>query len=517
MVGNFDDIGSSSTDEFDIVRDKDDGTLVGPNRFLQSLSSIQIEVRRRFIQNEKIRFSGMYSCEAKADFFTTGEDPGKLKSLIAAKSEGAKKRTCLCFGHGFVFAADDIDKGTIRRNGFGKILRQITGDDLVAENDFSLGWRTFAGQQTRQCRFSKTVKADNRDMFAVLNVKRNVSKDEILSVIGESRVANGKNRNAAMVVWRKAQLTVCRGLARDDDGLEFFECLDTGLHQRGLVGLRPEGIDEFLHVCALTVLISFCGEQDLVALLTFLQVIVQASRIPGCGFAVDFDGDRRQCPEQIAIVGNQQKRSAIASEEGLHPFYGGEIKVVRRFVEHEQIRLGNQRPHHFGSHFPTAREFSERTVEIIGMKTERAEGFFDAGFQFVATQLFETGLQFADTGQSPCPFRGALREGRNTFLQCLDLVFASLQILTGTQGIGKKRIAFGPVEQLLVEISDGWFRTFKQNRSAIRLQFTGQQIEERRLAGAVRSDDADAFVIADSKRNIPENLLRSEMQTDILK
>ena len=54
------------------------------------------------------------------------------------------------------------------------------------------------------------------------------------------------------------------------------------------------------------------------------------------------------------------------------------------------------------------------------------------------------------------------------------------------------------------------------NHAAVRLQFTQQHLDQRRLAGAIRPDDADAVTAQDGCGEIPDDDLLAELQADVL-
>ena len=153
--------------------------------------------------------------------------------------------------------------------------------------------------------------------------------------------------------------------------------LDAGL-DLGCLGRRiAEGVDEPLHLVAEAILIALGGEKILVALDTFLHVVVEAAVVAGDGFSIDLDRHVGQRPQEIAIMGDQEERAFKFAQEALHPLDGGKVEIVGRLIEHEQIWFRDEGADEFGTHLPATTEFAERTVEVLGMKSQSAQSFLD--------------------------------------------------------------------------------------------------------------------------------------------
>ena len=108
------------------------------------------------------------------------------------------------------------------------------------------------------------------------------------------------------------------------------------------------------------------------------------------------EGDRlHRAVQQAAVVRDQQHRAGEAGEPGLQPQRGFQVEVVGRFVEQQQVGVGEQRGGERHAHAPAAGEFLDRArlrglVEAQagedgggagrgGIGADRAQAFVDLG------------------------------------------------------------------------------------------------------------------------------------------
>ena len=107
--------------------------------------------------------------------------------------------------------------------------------------------------------------------------------------------------------------------------------------------LVAETVDERLHVLALGVLLGaqLARCSDLLLAVLPLEGIVAAA--PEGELAVDQVDDRiDRRVEQVAVVADDDHRARIAREIALQPQRAFEVEVVRRLVEEQEVRLGEE-------------------------------------------------------------------------------------------------------------------------------------------------------------------------------
>ena len=67
------------------------------------------------------------------------------------------------------------------------------------------------------------------------------------------------------------------------------------------------------------------------------QIIVEIAFVDESALMVKLDYPSGYAVEEIAVVGNHQKRQALTRQIFLEPFNGGDVEMVRRLVENEKI------------------------------------------------------------------------------------------------------------------------------------------------------------------------------------
>ena len=107
------------------------------------------------------------------------------------------------------------------------------------------------------------------------------------------------------------------------------------------------------------------------------------------GVRVDFDDGLDDGVHEVAVVGNHQNGTAVIQQVALKPEQRDQVEVVRRLVEHQQIRLHSEELGEVGAHHPTTRIFFGRLVEVFGFEAEAVEDFFGFGLELVAIERGE--------------------------------------------------------------------------------------------------------------------------------
>ncbi len=189
-------------------------------------------------------------------------------------------------------------------------------------------------------------------------------------------------------------------------------------------------------------------ELVLVALLFFEHLVTPTLEVgetafdAACLAAVEPDRAARQIGKEAAVVADHDQRGTAAFELALQPFDRGQIEMVGRLVEQEDVRHRRQHP------------------------GERRAACFAAG---------EAGGVFAAVEPE-------------LFQQLAGLVWAVLGAEPGFD-IGERRWRVAKV-RLLREIAQRCAR-LHEHRAAVGGDGAGCDLEQRRFAGAVAADQAD--------------------------
>ena len=260
----------------------------------------------------------------------------------------------------------------------------------------------------------------------------------------------------------------------------------------------------------MVVLVLLRLEKVLVAHLALAQVPVEVALVARAGAGVHLHDDVRQRAQQVAVVGDEHERTAVLLEELLQPVDGGQVEVVGRLVQEEEVRLGGQYAAQLGTHPPAARKARERLRELLDGEAEAAEGHLHARFEVVAAQMLERGLHLAVFVQH-LRVAGieAFLQGAHAGLQLVEAGDAAHRIL---QQRLLRRVRLG----VLARGADARL-ALDDEFAVVRRQFAEDDLEERGLAGSVGPDDADAFGGVHAEADVRQHVLKAIVDRDVLK
>src|SRR5262245_4629962 len=228
--------------------------------------------------------------------------------------------------------------------------------------------RLLSRQHAHQRRLAGTVRTDERDAIATLDVERQVPEDRQRSV-GLADVLQLEDRTSAFPARGKGEVDAL-ALGGNFDWNDLLEQLDAALYLRGLRRLVPEPIDEHLHARDLFVLLLLRLSQPIqhrIALRDVLAVIADVIRqLP----EVEIRDARDDGIEKIAVVRDEDDRIRIRAEIFLEPVARLEIEMVGRFVQQEQIWTPKQQLGERDAHLPSAGERFRRSRRILRAEAE---------------------------------------------------------------------------------------------------------------------------------------------------
>ena len=282
-----------------------------------------------------------------------------------------------------------------------------------------------------------------------------------------------------------------RNLDRDD----LLEHLDSALHLRGFRRLVPEPVDERLHARHFIVLFFLALPQLLHACVALAQVAGVVARVVGERSQPDLGDPGDDGIQEEAIVRDQDHRVRIVCEVLLEPVARLEIQVVGRLVQQEQSGTAEQQLRERDAHLPAARERLAGFVEIVRREPETAEDGRDLQVDAVALLTPEGLLQFA----VPRQHRGVLGLGNGVvgqpFFERRDLRAHVEQGLEGQTGFFEQRPS-RVGEAVLRQVPHAEAGRL-DDEPGVGLLEAGEHLQQRRLAGAVGSAQADPLAIVD--------------------
>ncbi len=203
-------------------------------------------------------------------------------------------------------------------------------------------------------------------------------------------------------------------------------------------------------------------------------------------------------------MADQDHRAGIDREVVLQPERRFEVEVVGRFVEEQQVGLGEQRGGQGHAHPPAARELAHRGVVLLGGEAEAGQ---DSGGTGRSRVRVDGEQALVDLGDSDA-VGGCL--GRFADFQ---FVQQRLALDVGVQH---------PVDQAGVAVGDILRHPAHANprperdAAARRLRFAPDQAEQRGLAGAVAPNQTNALAGGDMHRRALDEDARADTITEII-
>ena len=257
-----------------------------------------------------------------------------------------------------------------RQRGFetrGFVLREVLHDDLMAHDALTGVWSLLAGQQTHQRRLAGTVRSDQRDAIAALDVQIDlVSKTLSAPYAFDARFISSTVR-PLFGACGKAEVNAL-SLGRHLDRHDLLEHLDAALYLRGLRGLVAEAVDEHLHARDFFVLLAFGLPQAFEHGVALLDVLAVVADVVGQSSQVNVGDARDDGIEEVAVVRDEDHGVRIGTEILLEPVACLEIEVVGRLVEQQQVRTSEQQLGERDAHLPAAGERFARTVAVFAAR-----------------------------------------------------------------------------------------------------------------------------------------------------
>ena len=270
-------------------------------------------------------------------------------------------------------------------------------------------------------------------------------------------------------------------------------------HHLAGAGAGRETLDEVLQLRDLLLALLVVG-LDAGADLRFRQHhVVVAAGVGDDRLIVDVRGVRADAVQEVPIVRDHDQRAFVAEQELAHPVDRIEVEVVGRLVEQQRFRLAEERLRqqdadllaalHLGHLFPV-----QRLRDVEALQQNRR-----VGLRLVAVLVADDAFELAETHAFGVGQIAFLVEDFALLERAPQLVVAHHDSVDDAELVEGELIL--PQDADLGRAHDG---------AALRRLLAGQQLHERRLAGAVRAGQAVTPAGGESGGYIVEEDLRPE-------
>src|SRR5580700_1699781 len=140
---------------------------------------------------------------------------------------------------------------------------------------------------------------------------------------------------------------------RNLDALDFLEFFHARLDLLSLGGLITKAIDEGFKALDLIMLVAVSGDELLAALVFLFEIFCVVALVDRKALVPDLNGAIDGDIEKIAVVRDEDVAERIVIEIILKPVARFKIEMIGRFVEKQEIGLGEQQLGQRDAHLPS--------------------------------------------------------------------------------------------------------------------------------------------------------------------
>ena len=376
------------------MADENHGALIIVESGKKLSARINIEVVGRLVQNQKIGLVERRQCQHQPRPLATGEFRDIRPLFIGREAEATQLGTQLLFAQLRPQAGQCGDRRDRTVQFFKLMLGEIAGYQLARPYHFAAHRRQFLHQQFCQGRFAVAVLAQKRDAVVRVEPHGHIGKDRLSRFIADGDPVHGDQRRARFLALR------------DTDGRDVFVQRHIGefqfrdhFHARlcllCLVLFVAEAVDEGLHMGARCFLLLVEGKVvgALLGANFGKGVVIAGVKRQLAVFEVQDEFGRRV--QQIAIMADDQNRTAIAFQEVLKPQHPFKVEVVGRLVQKKQIRGGKENRSERHAHPPAAGKFRTGAQLVRRRKTQSRQNGGGARGRGIGIDRFQPRVDFA--------------------------------------------------------------------------------------------------------------------------
>ncbi len=163
---------------------------------------------------------------------------------------------------------------------------------------------------------------------------------------------------SASLGLRKSEVNFFRVVFRRLNLLHALDLLELALRLGRLGGLCAKAIGKLLQPRNFALLVLIGREQLHFLGFALHQIFVIIAAVTDQSVLANFHDAADELIEEFTIVRNHDNRSRIALQVFLEPEQRFQIEMVRRFIQHEQVRLLHQQASQMRAHYPATAQFT---------------------------------------------------------------------------------------------------------------------------------------------------------------
>jgi MFS family permease len=511
------------------VRDEKQRAREPGKRRLQLLDCRQVEVVGGLVENEEVHPHPLEERELGPGPLAGRQRRTRPRDLVGPDPELGQERPGLG-GREAGSCGHPVEDRAIGPDA-GSVLAELADHDARADPSVASGEGQTADDGGDQARLPRAVGPDQGDPLGPPDLEVDGAEPERPALDDRRLEARHHRSGPRCVLDAEVEPPALPGLVDDVEGLE--STIGATGSRRQLLG----PVDPEVPLGLVVVPLSFLFSRDPVGRpLTFpagpigqrptprlkgavgllgvetvglplCQVTRPAAAEVPCRVAVlvelEHRGDR--VLEEVAVVGNHHDAAGALGHEGGQPVEAVEVEVVGRFVEQGDVEAGE---HDRGQRDLGGLPAGQRGGRLVG----------DSGDTQVVECRVDAGVD-VPVGDRHEAFQRQRVPAIGARLAALERAGGVEQLGLGpgdarpADQVAADRLTL-PVAGLLGEEADGRARGVEVDLARVGLEGSGQDLEERRLAHAVRADDPEALLWRHAQGDVGEHhlLAASERQ-----
>ena len=466
--------------------DEEQRAGVGHQRLGQIFAGVDVQVVGRLVEEKQIRPFQHDLREAQTGQLAAGQGFAGLEDRLPPEAQLRQMAADFQFGHSGVFVPDDVDDAACADAVL--LLGKDAGPCARPQTHHTAGGTALAVQHLHQGGLARAIgSGDDEPLAAADRIGKGLQQSPVADLDGQ--VLEQHQLIPRFYVVFEAEFELIRLVLRSLCDLQLLQLFAAALGHLGGGGADEVAVDVVLQLFSQrhigVVLLLAQGVSGF-----FLgQVGRKVALIGGHGLEGDLPDLGTDIVEEIAVVADHKDRTGVALEVAFQPFHRGKIQVVGRLVQNKDIRLFQQELCQTQTGQLTAGQNAHILAPCILRKAHAGQHLFDVDVHVVAVGRVDDVLQ-----------RIVLFQQRRVIWSGRHLLFQNLHLGHRVQHRGKGR-AHLPVN-IKCRVKLCVLFQIAQRHAVGHTEFpvivgvnAGQDLEERRLARAVLTHDADAVFL----------------------
>ena len=275
------------------------------------------------------------------------------------------------------------------------ILRVIADSRILGPLHGAAFRRQIAHQRFQQRGFTDAVGAQHRQLFAHFQHQIQVAEQRaVIEAFGQrfhfQRIAE------QFLILLEADKRVLTAGGFYLVQLDLINLFSARRRLTGLGGVGAEAADEGLQLGDLRLFLGVVGQQTLARLSGGGHIFVVVARIDAQLAVVEIRHMGADHIQEVTVVRNDDHGAVALVQHLLQPADSVDIQVVGRFIEQQNIGVGEQRLRQQHAQLPARRDFAHRAVVLLHRNAYAQQQFAGARFGGVAIHFAILHFQVGD-------------------------------------------------------------------------------------------------------------------------